>query len=228
MRGAGETLMPGYRGKHRKPTTGGRTLATTALAGAAVVGAPLVLASPANAATDAIWDKVAQCESGGRWNINTGNGYSGGLQFSPSTWSGFGGTQFAPTANQATREQQIVVAERVLAKQGWGAWPVCSRQAGAVGQPATQRGAPAAAQVVPVKAPTVAAPTHAAAATVAPTVAAPKQAAGGAYVVRPGDSLSVIAAAHNVAGGWQRILEQNKSLISNPDLIFPGQTFTLG
>jgi LysM repeat protein len=220
--------MPGYRGKHRKPTTGGRTLATTALAGAAVVGAPLVLASPANAATDAIWDKVAQCESGGRWNINTGNGYAGGLQFSPSTWSGFGGTQFAPTANQATREQQIVVAERVLAKQGWGAWPVCSRQAGAVGQPATQRGAPVAAPVVPVKAATVAAPTHAAAPAVAPTVATPKQAPGGAYVVRPGDSLSAIAAANSVAGGWQRILEQNKSLISNPDLIFPGQTFTLG
>src|SRR5699024_7315730 len=59
-----------------------------------------------------------------------GNGYQGGLQFSPSTWAAYGGTEFAPTANQATREQQIAVAERTLAGQGWGAWPACSSQPG--------------------------------------------------------------------------------------------------
>ena len=227
--------MPSYRGKHRKPSTGGRTLATTALAGAAVVGAPFVLASPAGAATDATWDQVAQCESDGRWNINTSNGYYGGLQFAPRTWTGFGGGQFAPMAHQATREQQIAVAERVLAKQGWGAWPVCSRKAGAVGQPAAQRSAPAAAAPKPAAKP--APPKQAAPAPVAPVApaagtAAPKHEAGAmppgaAYVVRPGDTLSEIAAANNVAGGWQRIFEQNRTLISNPNLIFPGQKFTL-
>lgn len=97
--------------------------AATLLAGSA---AALALGTgTAGAATDAEWDRVAACESGGNWAINTGNGYHGGLQFAPGTWSGHGGGQFAPTADQATREQQIVIAERVLASQGKGAWPTC-------------------------------------------------------------------------------------------------------
>ena len=77
-----------------------------------------------------VWDSLAQCESGGNWHIDTGNGYYGGLQFLPSTWLGFGGGEFAPRADLATREQQITVAERVLAVQGWGAWPACSTRLG--------------------------------------------------------------------------------------------------
>ena len=77
-----------------------------------------------------VWDRVADCESGGDWSINTGNGYSGGLQFSHSTWRAYGGEEFAPLAYQASREQQIVVAERVLDDAGWGAWPTCSRLLG--------------------------------------------------------------------------------------------------
>ncbi|MFD5869119.1 transglycosylase family protein [Corynebacterium sp. NPDC060344] len=76
------------------------------------------------------WDALAQCESGGDWHIDTGNGYSGGLQFHPQTWTGHGGGQYAPTAGQATREQQIAVAEKVRASQGWGAWPACSASLG--------------------------------------------------------------------------------------------------
>ncbi|AKM79943.1 TPA: hypothetical protein DDX46_01285 [Candidatus Saccharibacteria bacterium] len=76
------------------------------------------------------WDQIAQCESGGNWAINTGNGYQGGLQFSPSTWTGHGGGAYAPSANQATREQQIAVAEKVLASQGYGAWPSCTSKLG--------------------------------------------------------------------------------------------------
>lgn len=79
------------------------------------------------AATDGEWDTVARCESGGNWAINTGNGYHGGLQFSPSTWRSNGGGEYAPAAYMATKEQQIAVAERVLAGQGKGAWPVCGR-----------------------------------------------------------------------------------------------------
>jgi hypothetical protein len=71
------------------------------------------------------WTGVARCESGGNWSINTGNGYYGGLQFSPSTWAEFGGLGFAPRADLATKAQQIAVAEKVLVVQGPGAWPTC-------------------------------------------------------------------------------------------------------
>lgn len=77
-----------------------------------------------------VWDRLAQCESSGNWAINTGNGYFGGLQFLQATWEGFGGGAFAPRADLASREQQIIVAERVRARQGWGAWPECSRKLG--------------------------------------------------------------------------------------------------
>jgi hypothetical protein len=73
------------------------------------------------------WDAVARCESGGNWSINTGNGFYGGLQFTPSTWLAFGGAAYAPRADLATRAQQIAVAEKVLAVQGPGAWPTCGR-----------------------------------------------------------------------------------------------------
>ncbi|MCP1387671.1 transglycosylase family protein [Corynebacterium sp. TA-R-1] len=77
-----------------------------------------------------VWDALAACESGGNWAINTGNGYYGGLQFSASTWAAYGGTQYAPTANLATREQQIAIAQRTQASQGWGAWPACTAALG--------------------------------------------------------------------------------------------------
>ncbi len=76
------------------------------------------------------WDLVATCESNGKWGENTGNGFFGGLQFEPGTWSAYGGDAFAPSAEQATREQQIVIAQRVLAGQGWLAWPACSAKLG--------------------------------------------------------------------------------------------------
>src|SRR5690348_2115335 len=73
------------------------------------------------------WDKAAQCESGGSWAISTGNGFHGGLQFTASTWRSFGGTGMP---HRASRTEQIAVAERVLAAQGWKAWPACSRELG--------------------------------------------------------------------------------------------------
>ncbi|WP_203567758.1 transglycosylase family protein [Aestuariimicrobium ganziense] len=78
-------------------------------------------------ASGSVWDRLAQCESGGNWAINTGNGYYGGLQFSLSTWRAYGG-QGMP--HQNSREQQIAIAERVLAGQGWGAWPACTLKLG--------------------------------------------------------------------------------------------------
>lgn len=118
--------------------------ARLSVAGAAVAAGSALMAPAATAAPDSDWDRLAQCESGGNWSINTGNGFHGGLQFSPSTWNGYGGQEFAPVAYQATREQQIVVAERVLAGQGWGAWPACSAKLGLNSAP-TPRTAPAAA-----------------------------------------------------------------------------------
>ena len=117
-------------GRHRKPSPSSIGVARIAVTGAVIGGGSLGslgLAAGANAATDAEWDTVARCESSGNWSINTGNGYHGGLQFAPSTWTGHGGGQFAPAANLATREQQIAIAEKVLATQGKGAWPVCGR-----------------------------------------------------------------------------------------------------
>ena len=114
-------------GRHRKPTTSSIGVAKIAVTGAVIGGGSLGLAVQAQAATDSEWDTVASCESSGNWAINTGNGYQGGLQFSPSTWLGYGGGQFASAANMATREQQIAIAENVLAGQGRGAWPVCGR-----------------------------------------------------------------------------------------------------
>lgn len=99
---------------------------------AAAVTIPLIFTTPVHAGPmrQDPWDVVAQCESGGNWNTNTGNGYYGGLQFSPGTWQAYGGKAFAGTADHATRSQQIVIAEKVLHAQGWNAWPTCSRKAG--------------------------------------------------------------------------------------------------
>ena len=102
-----------------------RLIAGGMLAGGLAAGGATLAAPAATAASPAAWDQVAQCESGGDWHINTGNGYYGGLQFSAQTWSGYGGGEYAATADQATKEQQIEIGERVLAGQGAGAWPNC-------------------------------------------------------------------------------------------------------
>ncbi|NMO01887.1 transglycosylase family protein [Gordonia sp. TBRC 11910] len=93
----------------------------TAVTGALAIAPLTVLAGNASAAGHN-WDAVAQCESGGNWAINTGNGYYGGLQFTQGTWEANGGSG---VASNASREEQIRVAENVLATQGAGAWPVC-------------------------------------------------------------------------------------------------------
>ena len=134
-------------GRHSKQTA---SFAAKALAGTAAAAALSGIVAPnASAAPDSDWDRLAQCEAGGNWHINTGNGYYGGLQFSASTWRAYGGGEYAPTADQATREQQIAVAERTLAAQGWGAWPACSARLGLNSAP-TNRDVPAAPTPAPV------------------------------------------------------------------------------
>ena len=156
-------------------TTTGRSLARLAVVGAVAAGAPLVLAGTASAAPESAWDKLAQCESGGNWNINTGNGYYGGIQFNASTWKAYGGRGMP---HQASKAEQIAVAERTLAAQGWNAWPACSRKMGVRGH-AAEPG-------------TSAAPT-------AKKASAPAKAGGGNYTVKRGDTLGRIANAHGTS-----------------------------
>jgi ABC-type transport system substrate-binding protein len=117
------TSRPGYRT--------GRGLLRLAVAGAVAVGTPIALAGNAEAAPSSVWDKVAQCESGGNWSTNTGNGYYGGLQFDAGTWRAYGGTEYASLPSQASREEQIAVGSKVRDDRGgYGAWPGCSGKLG--------------------------------------------------------------------------------------------------
>ena len=230
-----------------KNTSIRRSAAALAIGGAV---AATVSMPAANAVDGATWDALAQCESGGNWSINTGNGFYGGLQFTQQSWNGVG---MSGSPVNATRAQQIEAGERLLAIQGWGAWPACSAKLGLYGKtgaaptytepttvaaqsqtqqtytaPAAQAApaaveAPAAAPAAPV-APAVEAP---AVAPVAEAPAAAPKAAAGTYTVVPGDSLSLIAAKLGVAGGYQAIAAANTDIIYNVDLIFPGQVLTI-
>ncbi|ALG06011.1 transglycosylase family protein [Kibdelosporangium phytohabitans] len=207
-------------GKHRRPTLATRTIARVAIAGLAV-GAPLAIAAaPAQAEGSVNWDAVAQCESGGRWNINTGNGYQGGLQFHPRTWAANGGTG---SAAGASREEQIRVAENVLRTQGIKAWPKCGPKGLGGGSAAPAK------KATPKKAKAAPAPVKKAApkpATAPKPAAAPVQTGAGDYTVVVGDTLSGIASKLNVQGGWKALADKNAGTVSNPNLIFPGQKLT--
>ncbi|RPK88278.1 MULTISPECIES: transglycosylase family protein [Streptomyces] len=223
-------------GRHRRyqPSRINRA-SLTVTAGGAGIALPLITAASAGAAPADVWEKVAACESSGDWAVNTGNGYYGGLQFSGSTWAAFGGTQYAPRADLATRDQQIAIAEKVLDGQGPGAWPTCSvragltrggdapgtdPEAGTVAQSAGNRPVQATA---PQSAPPRQPQTRPAAAT--PTHVPGKR---DSYTVASGDSLSGIASAQGVRGGWQGLYAANRTVVgSDPDLIFPGQRLSL-
>lgn len=200
-----------------------KTRTTAALAGAALLAPLGLLAAAGNsvAADGGVWDRIAQCESGGNWHINTGNGYYGGLQFSAGTWRAYGGSAYAPTADRADRSQQIAVATKVQRAQGWGAWPTCSARAGASGSaPAASAGSAEsssstrAAPAKPSKTPTRS-ETH-----------TERNASRGDYTVRSGDTLSRIAARHGTT--WQQVYAANKAAIgADPDLIVPGQSLEI-
>ncbi len=116
------------------PTPGSATMEATLVAVATPKPTPAAPAAPQLAPVtydgDTVWDALAKCESGGNWSINTGNGYYGGLQFSLGTWEGYGGGEFAEYPHEATREQQITVAERLHTARGFQPWPACSAKLG--------------------------------------------------------------------------------------------------
>src|SRR3954469_12590527 len=166
----------------RSRTSPGRSLLRLAVVGAVATGVPLALAGTASAAPESAWDKLAQCESGGNWKINSGNGYYGGIQFNATTWRAFGGSGMP---HQASKSEQIAVAERTLAAQGWNAWPACSRKMGLHGIAAEpgKKAAPAAKKAS------------------APAKSSAKSSgrSGGSYVVKRGDTLSKIAKVHGTS-----------------------------
>ncbi|MBT2492694.1 LysM peptidoglycan-binding domain-containing protein [Streptomyces sp. ISL-96] len=189
------------------------------------------------------WESIAACESNGRWNINTGNGYYGGLQFAPSTWRAYGGHHYAPRADLASRSEQITVAARVAQDQGLSAWPNCGRRTShsATGSGNTGAGAPAAqpqrqaqpqaqpqVQPQPRAQPQRQSQSQPPAAVTAPPRISHEAITAQTYVVQPGDCLSVIADRADVRGGTQALYELNKhKLDEGPDRIYPGQRLRL-
>ena len=188
------------------------------------LGIGLSGAIPAEAATS-VWDKVAQCESGGNWKINTGNGFYGGVQFAASTWKAYGGKTYASQAHLATKAEQIAIARRVLAGQGPGAWPTCGRRAGL-----TKANGNASAKAAPE--------TNSGSSTIQKSSDSKKQiakksthkkysASGTTVHVKRGDTLRKIAKRNGVKGGWKGLWKLNKKTIKNPNLIYIGQTIKI-
>jgi resuscitation-promoting factor RpfA len=180
-----------------------------------------VLLGPASAAQASVnWDAVAQCESGGNWSTNTGNGFYGGLQFSRSTWRAYGGGAYASTADDASRSEQIRIAEKVLDGQGIGAWPVCGRKGGS----ARRYQAESTPKARTHKSVTHRSVTHKSARHRATAHATAVRATGDTYVVRSGDTLATIAGQQRVKGGWKALYALNRSVVgADPNLILPGQ-----
>ena len=261
------------RSRHRKPNNHVRNfgLATAPL----VAMIPMATASPASAAKSSAWDRLASCESGGNWSINTGNGYYGGVQFADGTWDGNGGERYASRADLASRVEQIIIAARVLDNSGWGPWPACSSRMGLGAEErrealATaeayrngdaqntsdqkkaddQKAADDKAAEDKRKADEREADQARKADRNADEVKADSQrtegsrvsterasrgkhrklaTAGDRYVVRSGDTLSAIARAKDLPGGWQNLYKINRSTIGgNPGLIYPGQRLSVG
>ena len=250
-------------GAHRRTSTTGRrrkpnpTKRNIGLATAPLVAAiPLVSASAASAAEAGPWDRLASCESGGNWHINTGNGYYGGVQFADGTWDGWGGERYASRADLATKAEQIVIAAKLVENSGWGSWPSCSSRLG-LGAEERRVALDIAAELK--------------AAMNGDSTAGDSQTSGdrtsgdrtnddqtaaeqrakdnrvdterasrgkhrkqrdttdlATYRVRSGDTLSSIARRKDVPGGWENLYRINRETIGkNPGLIFPGQRLTL-
>ena len=197
-----------------------RRAAQVVLVGA-MAAAPLAL-STGLASADTDWDELAQCESSGDWSTNTGNGFGGGLQFTDSTWRAFGGSG---DPEDASRSEQIQVAERVKAEQGMNAWPTCSKKTGNTDSSANTEDSGSSDSSDSGSSDSGSSEAESIAATPQAKATQPTTApAGGTYTVASGDTLSSVAAAHGVS--WQSIAQNNA--IADPDAISPGQQLKLG
>ncbi|CAL9351897.1 hypothetical protein SUDANB6_00484 [Streptomyces sp. enrichment culture] len=226
------------RGRHRRyqPNRINRASLTITASGAGMA-LPLIGTGTAQAADVETWDEVAACESTNDWDINTGNGYYGGLQFTQSTWEAYGGTRYAPRADLATKDQQIAVAEKVLDGQGPGAWPVCSVRAGLTRGGAEPDIRPAgspkpgrSAEKTEAKGSSPEGKGGSGSVQDVRPQTPPQSRAGRTetYTVVSGDTLSGIAQAERVRGGWQRLYAANRGTIgADPDVILPGQRLSV-
>jgi resuscitation-promoting factor RpfA len=221
-----------YQAKHRKQ----RELALPVGKGVAIgvaaagIASAAVAAAPAADASTTVWDRVASCESGNNWHINTGNGYYGGVQFSQSTWAGYHGTKYAARADLATRLEQIQVARRVLAAQGPNAWPVCGPRAGLTRYSGGATSAPLPRNADGSHATATAHRKHHKKKHRRHPVAGGtrhKAAAGTHYRVHSGDTLATIARRFHVAGGWRAVWQHNRATIHNPNYIRVGQLLSI-
>jgi LysM repeat protein len=239
-----------YSSKHAatKKTSVKQRIVLAGIAGGATLAGGIAVAGPASASS--VWDRVAACESGGNWSINTGNSFYGGLQFTRSTWLAYGGGAYASRADLATKSQQIAVAQRTLAGQGPGAWPVCSKRAGL-----TRSNGGATSSSVPQSSSSSSSSTKKSTST-KKSYSAPKKTTstkksytstkksytstkksyttprvstgnGARIVVKSGNTLSKLATKYNVQGGWKAIYDANRGTVSNPNLIFVGQVLRL-
>jgi murein DD-endopeptidase MepM/ murein hydrolase activator NlpD len=218
------------RGRHRRyqPNRINRA-SLTVTAGGAGMALPFMGAGTAQAADVATWNKVAACESSNDWDINTGNGFYGGLQFTQSTWEAYGGRAYAARADLATKDQQIAVAEKVLDGQGPGAWPTCSVRAGLTRGGAEPDIRPAGESTRQAEKADRKQRPRTSIEDVRPQ-STPQSRAGSAemYTVVRGDTLSGIAEEREVRGGWRGLYAANRSAIGgDPDLIVPGQRLAL-
>ncbi|MCB4208666.1 transglycosylase family protein [Arthrobacter sp. UM1] len=202
----------------------------------------------AQAADASTWDALAQCESGGNWNANTGNGFFGGIQFTQQSWNGVG---MSGSPANASRAEQIQAGERLLAQQGWGAWPACSAKLGLSGKAGAN---PAAAQA-PVQQQAPQQQAYQAPKQQAPVQQAPQQNSSSSwytsgqktagyqapqqqapveqsadtveYTIQSGDTLGKIAEKFNVKGGWKALYQANQDKLISADLIITGQTIEI-
>ncbi|TDB79947.1 transglycosylase family protein [Micromonospora sp. KC721] len=224
-------MATAYVARHRRVSS--RRIAVGTLAVGAVTGAAAVLAPAAPASAASVnWDAIAQCESSGNWHINTGNGYYGGLQFSQSTWAGYGGKKYAARADLASRSEQIAIAEKVLKGQGIGAWPTCGKKGGSTKSyaPKKEKSSQSAQRSQSRKkaASTTERSSRDEQRSTRNQARRAPVTGNGNYVVRPGDSLSGIAEAHHVSGGWKALYERNRAVVgADPGLIFPGQKLSV-